>query len=153
MKYKEVWDMGIEVFKIFADKSVIVGGLLLSCFFYIIGGKDDLVLCLLGVMGIDYITGVIKSMVQDTTNSKKGWKGFLKKIAMICIVALAVLLDIVLDTKASKYNCRYFVICFYFANEGLSILENVINAGLPVPKQLKNMLEQCREKQNAKKSE
>ncbi|MDH6459406.1 toxin secretion/phage lysis holin, partial [Fusobacterium sp. PH5-7] len=73
-----------------------------------------------------------------------------RKAAMFCVVALAALADEILETKGFKYNCRYLVICFYFANEGLSILENVINAGLPVPKQLKNMLEQCRDKQEIK---
>ncbi|MFV0577303.1 MAG: phage holin family protein [Fusobacterium ulcerans] len=33
------------------------------------------------------------------------------------------------------------------ANEGLSILENAVDAGLKVPKQLRNILEQCKEKQ------
>lgn len=150
MKYKEVWDMVIEVIKILTDKGVIVGGIIVSWIFYALGGRDNLIYCLFGVMIIDYITGIIKSIFQETTNSKIGFKGILKKILMLCAVALAVLLDVILDTKNLKYNCRYLVVCFYFANEGLSILENVINAGLPVPKQLKNMLEQCRDKQEIK---
>lgn len=146
MKYKEVWDMVVEVLKILVDKGVIMLGILLSCFFYVLGGRDNLIYCLFGVMVIDYVTGIIKSIFQETTNSKIGFKGILKKILMLCAVALAVLLDVILDTKNLKYNCRYLVVCFYFANEGLSILENVINAGLPVPKQLKNILEQCKDK-------
>lgn len=146
MKYKEVWDMVVEVLKILVDKGVIMLGILLSWFFYVLGGRDNLIYCLFGVMVIDYVTGIIKSIFQETTNSKIGFKGILKKILMLCAVALAVLLDVILDTKNLKYNCRYLVVCFYFANEGLSILENVINAGLPVPKQLKNILEQCKDK-------
>lgn len=151
MEYKEIWNMFIEAIKILIDKGVIVLGILISCFFYAIGGRDKFIYCLFGAMAIDYITGVLKSMKQGSTNSKIGFKGIPKKVAMLCVVALAVLFDIILETKNFKYNCRYLVICFYFANEGLSILENVINAGLPVPKQLKNMLEQCRDKQEIKK--
>lgn len=150
MKYKEVGDMVIEVIKILAHKGVIVSGIIVSWIFYALGGRDKLIYCLFGVMVIDYITGVIKSIVQGTTSSKIGFKGIPKKVAMLCIVALAVLLDIILETKSFKYNCRYLVVCFYFANEGLSILENVINAGLPVPKQLRNILEQCKEKKITK---
>lgn len=151
MEYKEIWNMFIEAIKILIDKGVIVLGILISWFFYAIGGRDKFIYCLFGAMAIDYITGVLKSMKQGSTNSKIGFKGIPKKVAMLCVVALAVLFDIILETKNFKYNCRYLVICFYFANEGLSILENVINAGLPVPKQLKNMLEQCRAKQEIKK--
>ncbi len=153
MEYKEIWNMFIEAIKILIDKGVIVLGILISWFFYAIGGRDKFIYCLFGAMAIDYITGVLKSMKQGSTNSKIGFKGIPKKVAMLCVVALAVLFDIILETKNFKYNCRYLVICFYFANEGLSILENVINAGLPVPKQLKNMLEQCRDKQEIKKKE
>lgn len=147
MDYKEIWNMFVDVFKILVDKGVMVIGILISWFFYAVGGRDKFIYCLFGVMVIDYITGVLKSMVQGTTNSKIGFKGIPKKIIILCAVALAYLLDIIMDINNSPYNCRIVVISFYFANEGLSILENIINAGLPVPKQLKNMLEQCKEKE------
>lgn len=151
MEYKEIWNMLLETFKTLVDKGVIVVGILISWFFYAIGGRDKFIYCLFGAMGIDYITGVLKSLKHGTTDSKIGFKGIPKKVTVFCVVALAALFDIILETKSFKYNCRYIVICFYFANEGLSILENVINTGLPVPKQLKNMLEQCRDKQEIKK--
>ncbi|MHD0316763.1 phage holin family protein [Fusobacterium sp. THCT1E2] len=137
----------IEVFKILLDKSVIGLGMLFSAIFFITGGKDKLIYCLLAVMGIDYVTGIIKSIIKGNLNSKTGFKGFLKKIFMLLIVALADQIDQLLEIRGLKYNCRYIVICFYTANEGLSILENAVNAGLKVPKQLKNILEQCKEKE------
>ena len=151
MEYKEIWNMFVEVIKILVDKGVIVVGMLVSWFFYAVGGKDKFIYCLFGAMVLDYITGVLKSMKHGSTDSKIGFKGIPRKATMLCVVALAALFDIILETKSFKYNCRYVVICFYFANEGLSILENVINTGLPVPKQLKNMLEQCKDKQEIKK--
>lgn len=151
MEYKEIWNMFVEVIKILADKGVIVVGMLVSCFFYAVGGRDKFIYCLFGAMAIDYVTGILKSAKNGSTDSKIGFKGIPRKATIFCVVALAALFDVILETKSFKYNCRYLVICFYFANEGLSILENVINAGLPVPKQLKNMLEQCRDKKEIKK--
>lgn len=153
MDYKEIWNVGIEVFKIFIevlkvllDKTVIVIGMAFAAIFFITGGKDKLIYCLLAVMGIDYVTGIIKSVIKGNLNSKVGFKGFLKKVFMLLIVALADQIDQLLEIKGLKYNCRYIVICFYTANEGLSILENAVNSGLKVPKQLKNILEQCKDK-------
>lgn len=42
--------------------------------------------------------------------------------------------------------CRSLVVCFYIANEGLSILENTGEAGVPIPTALKDALEQIRKK-------
>lgn len=149
--FQELINIFMSALKILFDKTTIAAGIIISGVFYATGGKDNLIFCLFGVMIIDYITGVIKSIFQETTNSKIGFKGILKKISMLCAVALAVLLDIILETKNFKYNCRYLVICFYFANEGLSILENLVNAGLPVPNQLKNILEQCKKRKIKRK--
>ena len=35
-----------------------------------------------------------------------------------------------------------FVVWFFIANEGLSIIENAAKAGLPIPKKLRDTLEQ-----------
>ncbi|WP_306583869.1 phage holin family protein [Fusobacterium ulcerans] len=152
--YKELISMVMEISKIFVevikvllDKSVIVLGMLFSAIFFITGGKDRLIYCLLAVMAIDYVTGIIKSVIKGNLNSKVGFKGFLKKVFTLLIVALADQIDQLLEIRGLKYNCRYIVICFYTANEGLSILENAVNAGLKVPIQLKNILEQCKEKE------
>ena len=40
---------------------------------------------------------------------------------------------------------RTAIIFFYIANEGLSILENTMAIGLPVPEKLREMLEQLKE--------
>jgi toxin secretion/phage lysis holin len=37
---------------------------------------------------------------------------------------------------------RTAVIFFYLSNEGISILENTVHIGLPVPQKLKDVLEQ-----------
>ncbi len=42
---------------------------------------------------------------------------------------------------------------FYLSNEGISIIENVALIGLPVPKKLKEVLEQLHEEADEKKED
>lgn len=133
-----------DVLSIFYNKIVIMLGMLISFIFFITGGKDKMIVCLLIFMIIDYISGIVKSIIKAETNSKKGFQGFLKKILMLCIVVIAYRLDIILSLDNLQYNCRFVTLSFYIANEGLSILENAINSGLPVPEQLQEVLEQCK---------
>ena len=48
---------------------------------------------------------------------------------------------------------RTAVIFFYLSNEGISIIENVALIGLPVPKKLKEVLEQLHEEADEKKED
>ena len=105
-----------------------------------------MIVCLLIFMTIDYISGIVKSIIKAEINSKKGFQGFLKKILMLCIVVVAYRLDIILNLAKLEYNIRFVTISFYIANEGLSILENAINSGLRVPEQVREVLEQCKNK-------
>ena len=43
------------------------------------------------------------------------------------------------------------MIFFYLSNEGLSILENAGNIGLPIPEKLKTMLAQLKDKEDDQK--
>ena len=44
--------------------------------------------------------------------------------------------------------CRSAVLGFYIANEGISILENAAELGLPLPKKLVSVLKQLKEKED-----
>ena len=60
------------------------------------------------------------------------------------IVGIANVLDVyVLGANAVL---RTAVILFYMANEGLSIIENAGEIGLPIPKKLRDVLAQLRKK-------
>lgn len=150
MTINEIWQMFLILFKdvtsIFYNKIVIFLGMLISFIFFITGGEDKMIVCLLIFMTIDYISGIVKSIIKAEINSKKGFQGFLKKILMLCIVVVAYRLDIILNLAKLEYNIRFVTISFYIANEGLSILENAINSGLRVPEQVREVLEQCKNK-------
>lgn len=136
-----------DVLKTFFNKIIWGIGLLLSWIFLLTGGEDKVIVCLLVLMVIDYLTGVLKAAHNKEINSQKGFKGFIKKIIILCIIVVAYRLDIAFDMLEFKYNCRFITICFYIANEGISILENAINVGVPVPNKLKEIFEQCKNKE------
>ncbi len=148
MTISEMWQMFITLFQdvlsIFYNRGTVLIGMAVSFIFLITGGEDKMIVCLLIFMSIDYFSGIVKSIIKAETNSKKGFQGFLKKILMLCIVVIAYRLDIILSLDNLQYNCRFVTISFYLANEGLSILENAINSGLPVPDKLREVLEQCK---------
>ena len=75
-------------------------------------------------------------------NSEVAWKGLIKK----GLALLVVLLGALLDRAVGQSVFRNMVVWFYIANEGLSILENLAQAGVPFPAGVKKMLEQLRDK-------
>ena len=74
-----------------------------------------------------------------------------KKVAIFCLVGIGH----VLDTQVIQNGnvLRTAVIFFYLSNEGISIIENVALIGLPVPKKLKEVLEQLHEEADEKKED
>ena len=48
---------------------------------------------------------------------------------------------------------RAFVIWFFIGNEGLSIIENAANAGVPIPQKLRDKLEQLQLEKDERGSE
>lgn len=108
-----------------------------TTFVYLFGGIDVALQCLLIAIILDYISGMIKAYNTKTLSSSIGFKGILKKVGVLIIVMLAVLVDrVTLDNG----GIRSLVIYYFVANEGLSILENLAVAGLPIPKKLKDAL-------------
>ena len=115
---------------------------------YIFGGLDVALQCLLVAIVIDYITGLIKSYKSANLNSKVGIKGLLKKVGILCLVALTVVID---RLTGNTGYVRTMVIYYLVANEGLSILENLGEVGIIVPEFLKKRLEQLKETESDKK--
>ncbi len=108
----------------------------------IFGGFDALFVALLWCILIDYITGICAAVYQKKLNSETGFKGILKKFVILCIVALAHELAMVVGVP----ELRDLVVGFYITNEGISILENAGKMNVPVAKMLSKFLEQLKEK-------
>lgn len=109
---------------------------------YLFGGLDVALQALLIAIILDYITGLMKGYKSKNLNSKTGLKGIFKKIGLLCLVALAVAID---KVAGDSGLIRTVVIYYLFANEGLSIVENLGEMDIIVPKVLKDKLEQLKE--------
>jgi toxin secretion/phage lysis holin len=108
-----------------------------TTFVYLIGGMDIAMTCLLVAIALDYISGLIKAYECKVLSSKIGFRGILKKVGVLLVVMLAVLIDRVTGNTGA---IRTLVVYYFVANEGLSIIENLAEAGVPIPKSLKKAL-------------
>ena len=107
---------------------------------YFLGGCDGLLYALLAFVVIDYITGVMCAISDRKLSSAVGFKGICRKVMIFLLVGIANVLDIQVIGTGSVL--RTAVIFFYISNEGVSLLENAAHLGLPVPGQIKAVLEQ-----------
>ncbi len=115
--------------------------ILATYFIYLVGGIDAAFISLVVIMALDYVTGVLSAIYNKKLNSKIGYKGILKKASYLLVIALGVILDKLLGQTGSV---RTLVIYFFVANDGISILENVGEMNIPLPKKLKELLDQLK---------
>ena len=114
-----------------------------------LGGWDASMQVLVALMVADYLTGVLVAAVwhksskssSGTLNSVAGFKGILKKCAILLLVWIGVLLD---QALGSAY-ARTAVVLFFVGNEGISLLENLGLMGVPFPAFLRRALEALRD--------
>lgn len=116
---------------------------LLTTFIYLLGGMDIALKSLIIIMMIDYITGVASAIYNKKLSSKIGFKGIIKKFSYLCIVALSVVIDNLIGQNGV---IRTLVIYFFVANDGLSIIENMAEMDIKLPKKLIDSLEQIKER-------
>ncbi len=111
---------------------------------YFLGGCDGLLYALLVFVVVDYITGVMCAVNDRKLSSAVGFRGICQKVLIFLLVGLAHILDMQILHQAGVL--RTAVIFFFLANDGLSILENSAHLGLPIPEQLKDVLEQLHDR-------
>ena len=109
------------------------------------GELDGLIYALIAFMTIDYVTGLVVAWIRKELSSEIGFKGIAKKVFILSLVAVGHILDV--HVLGGGAVCRSAVIGFYIANEGISILENAGNIGLPLPKKLIEVLQQLKSKE------
>lgn len=126
---KEIWNWIQVTF-------AVVGGWL----GYFLGGWDGFLYALLTFVVIDYITGLMCAVLDKKLSSEVGFRGIFKKVLIFSLVAIGHIID--KNVIGDGSVIRTAVIFFYLSNEGISILENAVHVGLPVPQKLKDILEQ-----------
>ena len=111
---------------------------------WFLGGCDGLLYALIAFVVIDYITGIMCAVADKKLSSAVGFKGICKKVMIFALVGLGNILDTRVIGAGSVL--RTAVIFFYLSNEGVSLVENAAHLGLPVPKKLKEVLEQLHDR-------
>lgn len=114
-----------------------------SCLGFFLGDMDIFIYTLLAFVICDYLSGIIRAGFERKLSSKVGFRGIFKKIMIFIIVGIANLCD--KNLVQNQAMIRSAIIFFYIANEGLSILENSLAIGLPIPEKLEVLLEQFKE--------
>ena len=112
-----------------------------TCITYLCGW-DDAMAALLALMALDYVTGVLAAIINPNMkpSSKRGFRGICKKVVVLAVVALGHSVSALVGTETA----RDLVVWFFIGNEGLSIIENAANSGVPVPKRLERWLMQLK---------
>ena len=127
-----------------------ITGTVLTTLTWLLGGWDIALQTLLVFLILDYITGVLKAIHDKKLSSEAGMRGIIKKVGYLIIVIVANFLDIAIGNTGAIH---VVVIYFFVANEGISIMENWIGMGLPMPKIIGDSLEKIKEKGGKKKME
>lgn len=110
----------------------VVGGFLANIF----GGYDILLHTLLVLIAADYVSGVIKAIIQKKVSAEIGAIGILKKVLTLTVIVVTVALERMINNDLLPI--REMVIAFYISNEGLSFFENA-STFIPFPEQLKDV--------------
>lgn len=96
---------------------------------------------LIGVMVLDWITGMAKAFTRRELSSRVGLAGLLKKVGYLVVVCVAGVIDYLARaalgdigvTAELPYLFGMVVTVWLIVNELISILENVAALGVPVP--------------------
>ena len=110
---------------------------------WLFGTWDTALIVLVSFMALDYLTGVLRAIVNQEVSSDTGLKGIARKTVILIVLIVAVLLDRLLNTGTWVF--RTLICYFYIANEGISLLENCAGLGLPIPDKLKDALMQLKD--------
>lgn len=106
-----------------------------------LGILGPMLLVLIGVMIVDYLTGMTASRKEGKINSKKGMWGIIKKLMYVVVVAVGMLMDWLILTTAESIGAHIPIQTFFgllvaiwlIINELISILENLTRIGTPMP--------------------
>ena len=118
---------------------------------WFLGGADGFLYALIAFVVIDYITGVMCAINDQSLSSEVGFRGICRKVLIFLMVGIANILDV--NVIGTGSVLRTAVIFFYISNEGVSLMENAAHLGLPVPEKIKVVLEQLHNRAEDKEDE
>ncbi|WP_342578435.1 phage holin family protein [Psychrobacillus sp. FSL K6-2843] len=120
-----------------------IGALIASFGMYMLHIVNEAIVVLVFFMLLDMVTGVLRSFLTKSWNSTVGMAGIIKKVAIFVLIGMAGAVEYIALSAGQdgKGLVILAVTSFFIVNEGISILENCAQLGLPIPPVLYNVLE------------
>ena len=92
---------------------------------------------LIALMAIDYLTGILCGISNKSLCSRTGIEGIIRKIYYLLLIGAVYLLDLVVPGISYAGDGAAIALCVL---EFISITENGVKMGLPIPNVIKNVL-------------
>ena len=125
---------------------IVFGGIVAAVSGFL-GGMDGIMYALITFITTDYVTGVAVAVKERKLSSEVGFWGLVRKVCIFALVGVANYIDCYVTKNGDVV--RTVAAMYYIGNEGISILENCGNLGLPLPPKLVAVLTQIKERNDA----
>ncbi|QOS82292.1 phage holin family protein [Paenibacillus sp. JNUCC31] len=103
-----------------------------------VGGFGLVFTVLIGLMAIDFITGIMVGMYEKKVNSRIGTKGLIKKLYIILLIGAVYLIEVaVLKGNGIVSDGVSGAFCLI---EFVSLTENGGKLGIPLPDKVKDII-------------
>jgi toxin secretion/phage lysis holin len=112
-------------------------GFVASIVSYAVDGLGLAVTVLIGMMAIDYVTGLLSAAINHSLNSRIGFFGVARKIYYLLLVGSVYLISLVIP--GIEYAGDGVAVALAVL-ELISITENGVALGLPIPQYVQNLL-------------
>lgn len=126
------------------EKETVTFGLLGSVFTFLFGAFDIPLQILMVFMCCDVAVGLLKGWYTGKLSSQQGYKGLIKKAGILFVIIIATMVDILTGQLIFRIPVCYF----FIAIEGISILENLAQIGVPIPSFLLDKLAQLKDQED-----
>lgn len=115
-----------------------------------LGGYDQILSLLVALILADLVTGIIYAIMQKKLSSSELRNGLMRKLLVFLAIFIAYKVDLcIIDMHGSpvilwgiELSIRTLFVVYSCLEEGISLLENLANIGVPFPKWLKDILVQ-----------
>lgn len=111
---------------------------------WFIGGLDGTVSTLIALSIAAYLTEILSVIVKQKPFSKIDTKGVVKKVAVFITVGVANVVDMYL--LGGDGILRSALVFFYSSNEVISLIDNLDEMNIPVPKILRDAAKAIKKK-------
>ena len=128
--------------KLIGAAKLVFGGIIAAVSGFI-GSMDGIMYALIAFITIDYATGVAVAVKEKKLSSEVGFWGLVRKVCILALVGVAHYIDCYVMQSGDVI--RTVAAMYYIGNEGISIMENCGNLGLPLPPKLMAVMVQIKE--------